>query len=227
MKHLVITGATRGLGRELALGFAKNQWVVSACGTSPEALETLRAELPDPHFVHPCDVTSAEEVGAFARAALDRQGPPDMLVNNAALINRPAMLWEVPPEEFSRVVDVNLKGVHLVLRAFLPAMIARGQGIIINLSSGWGRSTSPEVGPYCATKWGVEGLTRALAQELPEGLAAMPLNPGVIHTEMLASCFGDEAAAYPTPAEWATRAVPYLLGLGPDLNGTPLTVPGA
>jgi NAD(P)-dependent dehydrogenase (short-subunit alcohol dehydrogenase family) len=131
----------------------------------------------------------------------------------------------VPPEEFSRLVDVNVKGVFLVIRAFLPAMIARGSGVVVNFSSGWGRGTSPQVAPYCATKWAVEGLTRALADELPYGLAAVPLNPGIIHTDMLERCFGGRAAEYWRPAAWARKAAPFLLELGPEDNGDPLVVP--
>ena len=81
--------------------------------------------------------------------------------------------------------------------------------MIVNFSSGWGRSTSAEVAPYCATKWAIEGLSQALAQELPKGMACVALNPGIIDTEMLRSCFGESAASYPDAAEWATprRAV--------------------
>ena len=70
------------------------------------------------------------------------------------------------------------------------------------------------------------GARPALAQELPAGLAAIPLNPGIIHTEMLQSCFGSSAAAYPSPETWARTAVPFLLRLGPKDNGRPLTAPG-
>jgi NAD(P)-dependent dehydrogenase (short-subunit alcohol dehydrogenase family) len=135
-------------------------------------------------------------------------------------------LWEVEPEEFSRVIDVNIKGVFHVIRAFGPSMIRKGTGVIVNFSSGWGRSTSPEVAPYCATKFAIEGLTQSLAQELPSGLAAVPLNPGVIDTEMLRSCFGEGAASYPKPAEWAKNAVPFLLSLNEQHNGRSLTVSG-
>jgi NAD(P)-dependent dehydrogenase (short-subunit alcohol dehydrogenase family) len=114
---------------------------------------------------------------------------------------------------------------YYVLRHFVPAMIERRQGVIVNFSSTWGRSTSPEVAPYCATKWAVEGLTRALAEELPPGMAAVPLNPGIIHTEMLQSCFGAAAAEYPDADDWARRAVPFLLKIGPKDNGKPLTAP--
>jgi NAD(P)-dependent dehydrogenase (short-subunit alcohol dehydrogenase family) len=132
----------------------------------------------------------------------------------------------VPAGEFSTVVDVNIKGVANVIRHFLPAMVARKSGVIVNFSSGWGRATDAEVAPYCATKWAIEGMTRALAQELPRGMAAIPLNPGIIDTAMLRSCFGADAGHYPTAEEWAATAVPFLLRLGPADNGKPLTAPG-
>ena len=98
-------------------------------------------------------------------------------------------------------------------------------GVIVNFSSTWGRSTSAKVAPYCASKWAVEGLTRALADEMPPGMAAVPLNPGIIDTDMLRCCFGDSASAYPSAPQWAKRAVPFLLQLGPRDNGQALTVP--
>jgi NAD(P)-dependent dehydrogenase (short-subunit alcohol dehydrogenase family) len=225
MPLVLITGASRGLGRALALGFNAAGWTVSACATDPAVIQSLAQELGPDHLALTCDVTHPAEIAAFAARVLDRFGPPDLLLNNAAIINRNAPLWEVSAEEFSRVIDVNLKGVHGMIRAFLPAMIARGRGVVVNFSSGWGRSTSPEVAPYCATKWGVEGLTAALASELPAGLAAVALNPGIIDTRMLRSSFGAAASSYPKPERWAAAAVPFLASLGPAHNGKALTVP--
>jgi NAD(P)-dependent dehydrogenase (short-subunit alcohol dehydrogenase family) len=162
-------------------------------------------------------------VKAWAAAVLKSHGTPDLLLNNAALMNRNAPLWKVPAQEFDAVVDVNIKGTANVLRHFVPAMIKAGRGVIVNFSSGWGRAVDAEVAPYCATKWAIEGLTRALALELPAGMAAVPLNPGIIDTAMLRSCFGAGAGGYPGPEEWALQAVPFLLGLGPRHNGKPLT----
>jgi NAD(P)-dependent dehydrogenase (short-subunit alcohol dehydrogenase family) len=105
-------------------------------------------------------------------------------------------------------------------------MIARGSGVVVNLSSGWGRSVSGEFAPYCASKWGVEGLTKALAEELPAPLAAIPLSPGVIDTAMLRQCYDEAAGEYAKPAEWAKVAAPFLLGLSRKENGESLTVPG-
>ena len=145
-------------------------------------------------------------------------------MNNAAIINRNAPLWEVPASEFARVVDVNIKGTANVCRAFLPHMLARGSGIVVNMSSGWGRSASRDVAPYCATKWAVEGLTKALAAELPDGLAAASLSPGAVDTDMLRSCLAAAAGGFPKPQEWAELAVPFLLGLTPECNGKQLSV---
>jgi NAD(P)-dependent dehydrogenase (short-subunit alcohol dehydrogenase family) len=225
VKHVLITGCTRGLGLAMARSFAAKGWTVSGCGTNPIRVDVLAAELGEKHRVVRADVSSEADVADFARDILAGPGAPDLLLNNAATINRNAPLWEVPADEFARVIDVNLKGIHLILHAFLPAMIARGSGVVVNFSSGWGRSTSPEVAPYCCTKWGVEGLTQALAQELPDGLAAVALNPGIIDTEMLQSCFGASAADFPDPATWAAKAVPFLEKLGAQDNGKALTAP--
>jgi NAD(P)-dependent dehydrogenase (short-subunit alcohol dehydrogenase family) len=103
-------------------------------------------------------------------------------------------------------------------------MVARKAGVIVNLSSGWGRSTSREVAPYCASKFAIEGLTKSLAQELPAGMAAVPLNPGVIDTDMLRSAWGAEAGGYPSADRWAETAAPFLLKLGAKDNGKSLTV---
>ena len=84
---------------------------------------------------------------------------------------------------------VNVSGTLNVIRAFVPAMIAAGRGVIANLSSGWGRSTDALVGPYCASKYAIEGLTGSLAQELPRPLAAVAVSPGVIDTDMLRRCW--------------------------------------
>jgi NAD(P)-dependent dehydrogenase (short-subunit alcohol dehydrogenase family) len=227
MKHVLITGCTRGLGLAMARSFAAKGWRVSGCGTNPDAVAGLSAELGNTHLIRTCDVTSMESVDALAGEILTAHGAPDLLLNNAAVINANAPLWEVTPEDFSRVIDVNLKGIHLILRAFLPAMIGRHSGVVVNFSSGWGRSTSPEVAPYCCTKWGVEGLTQALSYELPSGLAAVALNPGIIDTEMLQLTFGPSSSDFPDPATWAVKAVPFLEKLGPQDNGKALTAPQA
>ncbi len=219
----MVTGVSRGLGRALVDGFVAAGHVVCGCARHREAIDQLSARHGDPHQFEVVDVRDERQVGAWAGRVL-AAGVPNLVVNNAGLINRNASLWEVPAAEVDDVIDVNLRGVIHVIRYFLPAMIEQGRGVLVNMSSGWGRSVSAEVAPYCATKWAVEGLTRALAEELPSGLAAVPLNPGVIHTQMLESCFGSEAASHESPAQWARRAVPLLLDLDHRHNGKPLNV---
>ena len=224
VKTVVITGVARGLGRVMAREFVAQGHRVCGCSRDEVLLDELRSELGDEHPMSQVDVTDDEAVKAWAAGVQAAVGAPDLLLNNAAVINPNARLWTIEASEFDPVIDINIKGVANVMRHFLPIMIEAGQGVVVNFSSGWGRSTSPEVAPYCATKWAVEGLTQALAQELPAGLAAVPLNPGVINTDMLKSCFGASASGCPSPEEWVETAVPFLLNLGPEHNGQPLTV---
>lgn len=223
-KVIVITGATRGLGRALVSAFAVGGHTIIGCGRSDGHVRSLRDDFPGPHHFAQVDVTDSAAVSAWANAVLPKYGSPDLLINNAALMNTPAPLWDVPPEEFASLLDVNIRGVFHVIRAFAPAMVKRKAGVIVNLSSGWGRSTAPEVAPYCATKYAIEGLTLALAQELPNGMGAVPLNPGIIDTDMLRQAFAEGASSYPKPDAWAKKAAPFLLALGAKDNGRPLTV---
>jgi NAD(P)-dependent dehydrogenase (short-subunit alcohol dehydrogenase family) len=224
-KIVLITGVTRGLGRAMVDEFARLGHTVLGCGRSGKVIEQLRRQAGPPHDFATVDIASDEEVRMWASRLLSSHGPPDLVLNNAGVINRNARLWEINAREFAQVIDVNVKGIANVIRHFVPEMIRRKRGVIVNFSSGWGRSADAEVAPYCASKWAIEGLTQAFAQELPSGLAAVALNPGIINTEMLQSCFGGSAAGYLSPAEWARSAVPFLLKLGPSDNGEPLTAP--
>jgi NAD(P)-dependent dehydrogenase (short-subunit alcohol dehydrogenase family) len=224
-KTILITGVSRGLGRALAEGFIRLGHTVLGCGRSPDEITRWQKQFGSPHDFAVVDVANDGQVATWAKRILKSHGAPDLVLNNAGLINRNARLWEIGAREFSDVVDVNLKGTANVIRHFVPAMVKIKSGVIVNFSSGWGRSTDAEVAPYCATKWAIEGLTQALAQELPPDMAAVPLNPGIINTKMLQSCFGGSASGYPTAEEWAKIAVPFLLKLGASDNGRPLTVP--
>ena len=223
-RTVVVTGATRGIGRGLANQLVELGHTVAGCGRSQTGVDELTAEHGAPHRFDAVDVAGWPEVEAWAQDVLSGLPAPDLLINNAGVINRNATLWEVPAEEFAQVLDTNVDGTANVIRAFLPAMIDNGRGIIVNMSSGWGRSTSPEVAPYCASKWAIEGLTQALSQELPSGLAAVAVGPGVVDTDMLRSCWADSAAACPSPEEWAPGAAKFLLSLTARHNGQSLSV---
>jgi len=218
MENVVwITGCSRGLGQALATKFKQLGWVVAGCSRAGDGAGI--------DFFAPCDVSSDEATATFCAAALQATGPPALLLNNAGVMNRCAPLWEVPAAEFDKLTAVNINGVANVIRHTAPAMIERGSGMIVNFSSGWGRSASADVAPYCATKFAVEGLTRALAHELPPGVATVSFNPGVIDTDMLRSCWADGAASYIKPAEWAETAAPFLASIPTADNGRALTAP--
>lgn len=223
-KTIVLTGATRGLGRALVPLFVQAGHTVLGCGRNADHIAELQRTYGELHSFAALDVADADAVAAWAQAMLAKYPPPDLLINNAAVMNPVRPLWQISSAEFDRVIDVNIKGVANMIRAFAPSMVARRRGVIVNLSSGWGRSTSPEVAPYCASKYAIEGLTLALAAELPSGMAAIPLNPGIIDTDMLRSAWGDSAGSYPNAEQWAKRAAPFLLALSATDNGKSLSV---
>jgi NAD(P)-dependent dehydrogenase (short-subunit alcohol dehydrogenase family) len=225
-KTIVITGVSRGCGRALAEWFAQQGHRVVGCARAAEAIAELRGQFPAPHRFDSVDIADATAVSRWAAEVLQSHGAPDLLVNNAAIAPATAPLWEVPAEEANAALRVNIGGTINMIRGFAPTMGKAGRGVIVNFSSGWGRSTSPEVAVYCATKFAIEGLTQALAQELPTGVAAVALNPGVIDTDMLRICFGSAAASYPEPAEWVKQAGPFLLRLSARDNGKSVDVPG-
>lgn len=222
---IIITGVTRGLGRALTEEFIRLGHTVIGCGRGSEGVFDLRMKHGAPHSFDVVDVSNATKVGMWGARALAFGETPDLLINNAALMNTPAPLWQVPAEEFAALVNVNITGTANVIREFVPAMVAAKKGVIVNLSSGWGRGVAPEVAPYCASKWAIEGLTKALAGELPAGMAAVPLNPGVIDTDMLRQCWADGASSYPKADAWAKVAAPFILQFSAKDNGRSLTVP--
>jgi NAD(P)-dependent dehydrogenase (short-subunit alcohol dehydrogenase family) len=223
-KTIVLTGVTRGLGLAMAEKLIELGHKVLGCGRSRDMIEQLRRTYRPPNDFAAVDVAQETQVEPWAARLLSTWGAPDLLINNAAVINQNAPLWQVPAEEFDRLIDVNVKGVANVIRHFVPAMLARKSGVIVNFSSGWGRSVDADVAPYCASKWAIEGLTRALAEELPRGMAAVPLDPGVIDTDMLRSCFGGSASRYPSPKKWVEKAVPFILSLNSRDNGKPASI---
>ncbi|XWS18030.1 hypothetical protein CRYUN_Cryun32bG0007200 [Craigia yunnanensis] len=225
-KTILITGVSRGLGRALALELSKRGHAVIGCSRDQDKLNSLQSELfsPDCHLLLNVDVRSNSSVEELAQQVMEKKVVPDIIVNNAGTINKNNRIWEVPVEEFDAVIDTNVKGIANVLRHFIPLMIPKGRGIIVNMSSGWGRSGAALVAPYCASKWAVEGLSRAVAKEMPDGFAVVALSPGVINTEMLQSCFGNSASGYQTPEAWSLKAATMILNLTAADNGVSLTV---
>jgi NAD(P)-dependent dehydrogenase (short-subunit alcohol dehydrogenase family) len=223
---VLVTGVSRGLGRELCRELARLGHVVVGCARSADSVAAMRAELGPPHRIDQLDVTDDAAVSAWALKLVAAGIVPDLLLNNAAVANEGKQAWRFDRDEIDRLLQVNVHGIFNVLRAFIPDMIRRKRGIVVNFSSGWGREAAAKVAPYCASKWAVEGMTKAMSYELPPTMGVVSLHPGIIQTDTLQASFGESAALYPKPDEWARVAVPFLLRITPADNGRQLSVPG-
>jgi 3-oxoacyl-[acyl-carrier protein] reductase len=212
----VVTGASRGIGRAIAALLASEGAAVAGCArrvSDGHFVDDLDLADRTRHLVAACDVRHRGEVARFRDLVLARLGAPDILVNNAGVVGR-ASIETLPEETWNEVLDANLKGVFLVIQAFLPSLRGRGRGRIVNMASIAGRRGTPLLGAYCAAKHGVVGLTRALAEELrPDGIAVNAICPGSVDTQMLAL---GRPGAQPemTPAEVA-RVVLFLAADAP------------
>ena len=226
-KIIAITGVASGLGNAMVEFFTRHGHTVVGCGKVSEKaqLDKLNTEHETTGHFSVADVTSDEEVKQWAAEATVKFGAPDFLINNAAVIHTPSNLWDVSPQDIDTLLDVNVKGTVNTIRHFVPKMIEAEKGIIVNFSSGWGRSPAPQVAPYCATKWAIEGLSKALAMELPSPLACVPFHPGdIVHTALTEKAFGKITAGFfNTAEEWAKVACPTILQINRKMNGDSLS----
>jgi len=181
---VVVTGANRGLGREMSLRFSREGARVALVARTGSELEAVAEECEDETLVAPADVTDAAEVEGAIEATLDAFGRVDTLVNNAgigllSLEDGGQPTHEIPEERWRQVIDVNLTGVFLCSKAALPHMLERGNGNVINISSGLGRYAAPGYAPYNSSKHGLEGLTKTMALDYEDaGINVNALDPG-------------------------------------------------
>ena len=225
---IAITGVSTGLGLAMVKWYASRGHVVLGCARSAQKISQLNDEFckgNKPKQFAVVDIVNEADVKRWSEETISCFGAPTLLLNNASVTNSNLCLWQISAEEFNNVIDINIKGTTNLIRHFVPEMIKAEKGVIVNFSSGWGRSVSPHVAPYCATKWAIEGLSKALALELPAPLTCVPLNPGIINTLMLQTTFGKEGAAMQeTPEKWAQTACPFILSIERSQNGRSLTV---
>ena len=222
---IAITGVTSGLGAAMTKFFVQSSHLVIGCGRTKSKIDELNLEYSLGHDqFHVVDVANNEEVREWAeRIAMDF-GVPDLLINNASIANKSEKFWKLPAEDFDSALDINIKGVSNSMRCFLPYMIKAKKGIIVNMSAAWGKSVSPRVSAYCASKFAIEGLSKAVAAEVPGPLACVPLDPGVINTPMLQKIFGNAAAKQQKPSDWVEKAGPIILDISRSDNGKSMKV---
>lgn len=190
-KVALVTGAGSGIGRETARIFARDgaKVVVSDVddAAGAETVSLIQAAGGTATYVH-ADVAKAEEVEALVRAALDAYGRLDAAVNNAGIGGEANLTADYTLEGWHRVIDINLHGVFYSMKYEIPAMLASGGGVIVNLSSILGLVGWAQAPAYVTAKHGVMGLTKAAAIEYgQQGIRVVAVNPGFIETPLLTS----------------------------------------
>lgn len=185
----VVTGAGKGIGRAVALALARRGFDVALLGRTAEEVERVAGEIVSTHgrsaVALRCDVALSSEVQHARDLVLRDLGAPSVVVANAGVVKR-ARVWEMSEGDWDRQLDVNLKGAFLVARAFLPSMLENKRGRFVAVGSISGTVGTASQSAYCASKWGLTGLVKSLAEELRgTGLAAMTVMPGSVDTDML------------------------------------------
>jgi 3-oxoacyl-[acyl-carrier protein] reductase len=213
----LVTGGSRGIGRAIALRLAALGASVAICGRDTKALQATSAELQQsaPHvFSQIADVSRASDVTRLIASTEAALGPISILVNNAGIgLFGPA--HEKSESDWDRVLDTNLKSVFLVSRAVAPSMIRRGSGDIINISSLAGRNAFAGGGIYCASKWGLQGLSACMAEDLRgHGIRVSVICPGSVATEF--SGRGPKDTSKVLTAQDVAHAVAMVVTQGPQ-----------
>jgi 3-oxoacyl-[acyl-carrier protein] reductase len=184
----VVTGAGRGIGAATARNLASLGASTVLCARNRSHLEaTAHTIHQDGHSATAleCDVTLLASVDALAREVETRFGRIDILVNNAGIGGFSAPLHELTPKAWDEILDTNLRGVYYMIRAFAPSMIRAQRGHVINISSLAGKNPLPKGAAYAASKWGLNGLTVSVAEELRQhNIRVSVICPGSTHTDL-------------------------------------------
>ncbi len=193
-KVVMITGASRGLGRALALACAEENAFLVINSRSADPLRQVAGELEgraEEVLTVPADVSVGAKIEELVSRTLGRFGRVDVLINNAGLLGPRVPMEEYPEDEWRRVLDANLTAPFLLTRAIIPHMPEGGS--IINVTSGVSIQGRPRWGAYSVSKFGMEGLTQILAAELEDrGIRVNSVDPGGMRTEMRAAAYPDE-----------------------------------
>jgi NAD(P)-dependent dehydrogenase (short-subunit alcohol dehydrogenase family) len=207
-KIALVTGATRGIGKAIAEAYAREGAGVFICARNEaEIRTTLQSLRKTGAQIDGCagDIGEPADVERLVELAIERYGTIDVLVNNASLLGARVPIATYPTADWHEVLRVNLTGIFLMMQQTLKTMIPRGQGSIINVSSGVGRTGRARWGAYAVSKFGVEGLTQVAADEVRQcGVRINAINPGPTRTPMRAQAYPEEdPLTLPTPEQIA------------------------
>lgn len=183
----IVTGAGRGIGAAVAIKLAAMGARAILCGRTRAALEHTAAAIQDnggQSAIIECDLIDLGSVGSLAQRVGREFGRVDILVNNAGIRGKQGPLQELPPDGWDSILNTNLRGVYYMIRAFAPLMIRARSGHIINISSLAGKNPIPNGAAYAASKWGLNGLSYSVAEELrAHNIRVSVICPGSVHTE--------------------------------------------
>lgn len=211
-KVVMITGASRGLGRALALAFAREEAKLVITSRSEDSLELVAGEAEGAGaevLAIPADVSVDADVEGLVDESIRRFGRVDVLVNNAGLLGPRVPIVEYPEDEWRRVLDANLTAPFLLSKTVIPRMPEGGS--IVNVTSGVSVEGRAEWGAYSVSKFGLEGLTQILAAELKDrGIRINSVDPGGMRTEMRAAAYPDEDPMTRITPEKNTAVFLYL-----------------
>lgn len=186
--NILITGASRGIGRAVAIEFAKNKHNIIICAKSDlEGLKKTKQLVENENiscYIGLCDVTNEDSVKDFISDSVKIIGQTDILINNAG-ISYIGLLQDMSFEDWNKVLSTNLTSVFLMSKYVIPEMLKKQSGHIINISSVWGNIGASMEVAYSASKGGINSFTKALAKELaPSNISVNAISPGFIDTDM-------------------------------------------
>lgn len=220
-KVAIITGASKGIGAATARRMGKLGARVVLAARSQEAISHIAKELNESggtSIAIACDVADYNQVNSLVAQTIMKFGKIDIIVNNAGLIDPIGHITDVSPQDWGKVIDVNVKGIFNMLHAALPGMVARGKGTIINISSGAATSALEGWSHYCASKAAALMLTKATHKEYADkGIRTVGLSPGTVATDMQvnikASGMNPVSELDPSvhiPPEWPAQTICWL-----------------
>jgi NAD(P)-dependent dehydrogenase (short-subunit alcohol dehydrogenase family) len=221
---VLITGASRGIGAEAARAFAGAGARVALLARTEDRIAELAGEIGAAAIAIPCDVSRYWEMQAAVDATLQAFGRIDVLVGNAGVIEPISHLAEVGPDDWGKVVDINLKGVFNGMRAVLPGMLDQGGGTILTISSGAAHGPVEGWSHYCASKAGAYMLNRSADMEYRDrGIRVMGLSPGTVATQMQREIKASGINPVSQldwsdhiPPDWPARALVWMCGAEAD-----------